>query len=505
MRRQVMKLSPEGWKRRVELVNNSPNSLERDSVFFGHFDDCSPALLPMEVLNLHLLSVGAPGSGKTTVATQVATQIIWKRRFSLVVLDLKPDLAMWNSCFLEADRVQMRRRHFTIEPGEASHVLNAFRQKAWRESNRPLVMLGDQVANILGVASGSEYGESHFATANLRMLVSALCANPNPKSLRELYKEFENRRNFKDIDVLQQAHGADVEGALRLLADFTALNISEENTPRPEVLREQIELDDLFCDPQLLYVALPSMLSPDVTGRIARMVLRLLLDTAHTHRGPRVQVYCFIDEAARMVNSNIADLLEQARSHGVGCWFSSQTLSQYQRKYDLVPLLRACAGAHLYFTPADMASRQLLMDESVEVIEREISTGTSETVGQVPGGATWSMSQSFMEKSSLGPELRINDLREITAEPFRYLLLVPQNRGLAQYNGAINPVTFSFHISKDEYERRMALGFPAGSAATVLQGEVEEIAQSGARDRPPKTRKGKRTHDDFGRWFEDRE
>jgi hypothetical protein len=66
----------------------------------------------------------------------------------------------------------------------------------------------------------------------------------------------------------------------------------------------KIELSEIIARPGVFYAALPTLFQPMTGATIARVIIHELIAAVSVHKGPRVPIYVFIDEADRMMTAD---------------------------------------------------------------------------------------------------------------------------------------------------------------------------------------------------------
>ncbi len=122
----------------VERLLNSPNPVERNSIFAGLAADGGyPLLVPTDVLLRHGLFLGDPGSNKTAKGlAPIAAQLIASGKNSVSVLDLKGDLALFHGVRIEAERAGLPFKVFTNQAGWESNIFNPLNQTYIKKTSR---------------------------------------------------------------------------------------------------------------------------------------------------------------------------------------------------------------------------------------------------------------------------------------------------------------------------------------------------------------------------------
>lgn len=460
-----------GWQSLVDQMLDSPDPVERDSVFQGNLaSDGSPLLVPLTVYAEHAHYAGDSGSGKTSRGlAPTIEQIIQRGDSSVVFVDLKAD-TLEPLASLEAAVRRARRRtkqaiplkHFTDQVGHSTFVFNPMTQTIWNKLT--LLAKADVLTSAMGLQYGTDYGQGYFSSANTALLHEALKLNPKIRSFRELAAAIGSLATgvAKGIDLHPEIRkaGVHVWEVAKRLAALEPLNAAEGMGYAPEVLQQQIELSDVFREPQVLYFHLSASLSPGSAPEIARLLTNLLLVSSAPEER-RVRVYLVVDEFQRMVANNVEAMLQLARSMGVSVILANQSLQDLKTTTtDLIPVIEANCRYRQWFSVSSTADRELLMTLGGETIE------SLESVSVSWNNLSRSVSRSTREE--ILPRLSLNDIMLVSDHPRLSVVRISRGDGYAQYGGLPIVVESGFHITREEYERRKQFPWPAAVPGTIV-------------------------------------
>lgn len=464
-------LATSRWELLVDRLRSSADAYESESLFLGtNAHDDSPILVPRDVFKEHAHILGDSGSGKTSLGIlPLVTQLMRFGDASVIVIDLKADdQLIFETMDEEAAGVAARTelpypcRWFTTVLGRSSFVFNPLTQRFMA------TLSPDQQADVLtaalGLQYGNDYGRKYFGDANYDMLCQALRLRPNIQCFSDLELALKQAALVSSVPVKIRDAAMHVQSSVRRLSRCLPLNACAELRTPAAALESRIELADVFCQPQALYVALPPGAGISSTAEIARLFLYSLMAAAQAHSagGPRTQVYLVIDEFQRIVSHNVEVFLQQARSMNIGCILANQSLADLDKiGAALVPAIRT-----------NTRFRQVFGAGYRDDIEDILST-SGETVH---GNRSWSYGRSLFGAELNGvsvsehraSRLSINDVLLATDALGRSITCLRRGAGYAQYGGMPFVMDSVFHISKEVFHERTRAAWPAADERTVV-------------------------------------
>lgn len=467
-------LSTENWELLTARVRQSEDEIEQNSVFLGtNSRDDTPVLVPRKLFHEHAHVLGDSGSGKTSMGLiPLITQLMRFGDCSIVLVDLKADdQFLFESLRDEADKLDKlkrkadpkgpgyRYRWFTTVLERSSFAFNPLTQVAMPKLGPD--QRTDVVTAALGLQYGSDYGRKYFGDANYDVLYYALCENPNVESFAELETILAGAQNFPLPEETKKA-GSHVRSSVRRLSRCRALNACPSQRTPQSVLDNAIDLSDLFVHPQALYVALPPAAGISSTAEIARIFLYSLLAAAQSQPRPRKQVFLIVDEFQRIVSKNVELFLQQARSMGIGCIFSNQSLADLASVgSDLVSAVRG----NTRFRQVFGAGNQTDIDD--------LTQSAGETLY---GMRSWSYAPSLWDMAlrqltvaeHRGSRLSVNDILLATDAPGRSITSVRRGDGYAQFGGMPFIMDSVYHIDPKTYENRIKAAWPPQDERTLV-------------------------------------
>lgn len=434
--------------------------------------DQSPMLVPVAVYKEHAHFLGDSGSRKTSQGIiPLVEQLLGRGDSSIVFVDLKADtlepLASLNAAAQVArDRTGglVQIKHFTNQIEHSTFAFNPMTQKIW--SHLPLQTRADMLTSAMGLQYGTDYGQGYFSTANTALMHEALKINPDVRSFQELAETIGEVSTGKPKVGGHELHaeirkaGIHVLEVTKRLASFEALNVTSATGHDPAVLKQQIELSDVFLEPQVLYFHLSATLSPGGAPEIARLLTNLLLASS-TPSTRRVPVYLVIDEFQRMVANKVESMLQLARSMGVGVILANQSLQDLKTSTtDLIPAIEANCRFRQWFSVSSTADRDLLMGAGGETVEylTTVSNGWSGN----------NRTSSVSVREDIKPRLSVNEVLLASDHPRRSIVRISRGEGYAQYGGFPVVIESNFHITAEEYQRRKEVPWPTNVPGTFI-------------------------------------
>ncbi len=479
-------VSAANWSPIIEQIASSPDPVEKDSLFIGNIvADGSPLLVPRAVFESHAHYLGDSGSGKTSMGLAPTTeQLVSRGNCSLIYVDLKADttepLAMLEHAVTVGRNLSglpIPIKHFSNQPALSTFAFNPLTQKAW--GKLPLGVKADLLTSAMGLQYGTDYGQGYYSTANTALLHEALKLSPNAKTFQELAEVLGdlafNRAKGIDLHPEIRKAGIHVHEVVKRLASFEALNVAADDGHDPAIVQHQIELSDVFQQPQVLYFHLSSTLSPGASPEIARLMTNLLLVSSSPSER-HVPVYLVLDEFQRMVANNVEAMLQLARSMGVGIILANQSLQDLKKSTtDLIPAVEANCRFRQWFSVSSLADRERLMAIGGQTVEFP-TTRTESTSGM-------KTTTTVSTREEIQPRLGVNDISLTSDHPRRSIVWISRGDGYAQYGGLPVVIESNFHITAAEYERRKKFPWPTNVPGTFVPKLDSELP-------PPPPKKG---------------
>ena len=472
-------LEGRNWNDVVNQVQESRNPVERRSLFMGRVvESQAPLLVPKEVFREHAHFLGDTGTGKTSLGLlPLVEQIMGRGDCSVVVVDLKGDsreLLSTLQCAAESagqrTSQQIPVRHFTNQVGQSTFAFNPLTQSHW--SDFELYTKTDILCAAMGLHYGTEYGQGFYSSANAGVLYHTLRTFPAIDRFEDLAHRvgmIARDASPRELHPEIRRAGVHVHEVLKRLGSFESLNVTNTVRYGEDVLRDAIDMGDLFQRPQGLYFHLPATLAPGSSPEIARLAVYFLMSAA-ARVERKHQVYLVIDEFQRMVAGNIEYILQLARSMDISVILANQTMQDLKTSTtDLIPTIDANCRYRQWFGVSAFEDRQRLVESSGETIRtfHQVSHGANAQ------GRTWSVT----EQEQLTPRLTSNHILLASDHPRRSIVRISRGAGYAQFGGMPFIVESDYHISQAEYERRRSLPWPDKSLGMFIPtGQAERSA-----------------------------
>lgn len=473
--RQHRKLREETqWKSIVTEMRESTNAVIRDSYFIGNVaSDGSPFMVNRSVFNEPAHFLGSTGAGKTSKGLAPwVEQTIGFGDCSLIVIDLKADTLETLATMVAAEEKlrqetgkRLPLKLFSSQNRFPIHGFNPLSSDAWDKFT--LFERTDILCGSLGLIYGSDYGEGYYSSANAMTCFETLKCYPHIRTFRELAERCHYVMTHPGkFDLLPNtAKNADhLYAQLRRLADYEQLLVTNDGRYLNEVINDSINLSDVFQRPQMLYLHLSTSLGMGSAPALARLFTYLLLTAAGTTER-RCRVYLVVDEFQRMVADNLEYIMQMARSMDVGLVLANQSMTDlHTRRSDMISIVETnCRFRQWFDVPAEEDRRRLtsVAGETVELMtNRSTSYGTQ--------GST----ESIGTTEVILPRLNINEILQIGDDPDLSIVRLTRGAGYAQFGGMPTVVRSSFHISKEEYERRKAFRWPKLESGMFIPADV---------------------------------
>ena len=480
----------------IDRLANSRNPLERRSIYLGRGRDHGDAVLfDTELLFEHMHLLGPTGTGKTTLGLQnIVTQLIRRNDGPVVILDCKGDSDLFQTVLAEADLAGRTFKWFTNMPSRSTYVFNPLEQKLVRRLS--LSELVGLVIHSLNLHHGEDYGRAWFAIMAWILTKRGFEETMlRPENVTNAQHSHQQRRLFpreppvesfhdlhrivhrviQDTDEFQAAQH--LSFIMESLVEFEQLNLSPRLAPNHPALVQAIHMPDVITEGHVVYFFLQGVVDAASVAQIARLAFYSLLMSAVTHQrehGVTPRIYCICDEAQIMMAKSIDNVLTQARSYGMACILSHQTLSQLNPPggVDLRELFLSCTAAKLVFAARDPWLQDYIVKTSG--LTKYFSTSyeiSSEGLlaGQI--GPEYALVNGAGDcpvriTEYTGPRLNAQDIANASYDPNVCLAWIARRHGLSASQGWF-PVTMTWPISYEEHLRRIALPWPAPNEATI--------------------------------------
>ncbi len=363
----------------------------QNEVFVGlRHPTTQPLLVPREVFQRHGYILGASGFGKTSHALaqlliQLAEPYEWngkaKQPTAVMIVDLKPGGDPFLRALAEeVAREQHRKfRFFSTDPAFQSVQFDPF---AMLRATPYLVERAEMLIKAFSLVYTEGYG-SDFFTAEQRTTLIEIIHEENPDTFQKLVDLVESRTSGG-------SGNKDARGLYSAISGMQyALHVNVESKPvDPE---QQIDFDRFLENGEVLYVHLDSRGNHLLSRDIGKLMLFSLLKAAteRLKRRETRQAFVLIDEFQRLAARNVVEMLEDARSAGVGFVLAHQSSSALKtRDADLYGMLFENCSFKQCLTLEDVRVVELFKLLSGRVIERTHGGATTETKGHEESNAT---------------------------------------------------------------------------------------------------------------------
>lgn len=455
-------------------------------------------LISRKLYGYHGVVRGGPGRGKAAFLERLVAQLAsaeseervgWlaacgaeHEPSSLVILDLKGEMALFNTARLEAARAGIPFRYFTFHPGQASHAFNFFAQSHLDESSKGHI--AQALLQALGAEYGQAYGASFFSSINEVVLLNTLRRAFGIDSFQKLHR-FPLRpellrphpRGAGEGPPRREAPDLAREPALpRARAEHHRGGLHEAARPLGE--------PDRHAEPDAeaaggLFLPLLAPGGDRGAATVARLAIFALIAAA-ARRGPEDthRVAVIADEFQTMATRNIARVLEHARSMRVPFVLAHQFREQPKGGpgADLALTVDHCAARSLDFeasTPEDIQRIEKLSLHGAYA--RPGWTRSPDDVADFDadgglGRLTAARREAIDTISVSEVELPIydhNTILELSADSCVAWFFAKMRDGYTQYVGVTPPV-WEFHVSAAEHDEIAREPWPGPSEQTIV-------------------------------------
>ena len=472
------------WDNYVDRIVNSNDELEKEHLFVGVSEKGDyPILVHQDIHDQHAHIVGDSGASKTAlgIAPQV-TQKIAKADSTVVIVDLKGDKALFETCRREAERTgKLKFRWVSNEVGQTTFGFNPFLQS--HNARLSVEQLSQQLLQGLSLDYGVHYGAGYFTAMN-EIVLNSVLRETGARSFAELSEHLSDRRWYASI-----GHEDDWKQARHLSALVKRLGSSQSINLTPDMLSNQpavhaqaIDMANLYEEPQVIYLWLRSAVEPTNAPAIARLFLWAMFTAASHQPQDKNRVYFFIDEMQQIISDGMKLIFEQFRDLGGTIVAAHQTAGQLRRQgTDLADTIDSCTAMKQVFRASDIHSLERWEKlsgtrmENVPTWYQPFERGTGEIVERYnPLLADEGLVRiSPEEKARLG----INDLMAVSSRRHSSLVRFTFASGYTQFAGATVPMKSQYHISIDEYMRRRQAPWPTAPGAFKIESPKQPTRQ----------------------------
>lgn len=484
---------------------------ERDHLLLGiNPEGDYPVLLDRDILSEHAHLTGDSGSGKSALGiAPLVAQLIGRPNCSVVILDLKGDMALFEDARLAVEAVNAANRNqpgykpipfqwFTNRIGRSTFAFNPFLQ-----SHMAGVTLQQKAAIMmqsLGLDYGEGYGTLFYSSVNRSVLTKVLRHDAGVDSFAKLAaffdKDLRTLLNELRIERKQYQDASHLFVVMDALASFEALNVTADGGYPEEVLQQQIDMSRVVQQPGVVYFYLHAALEESAVREIAKLALHSLL-TAAVQSGRRDhQVYLCIDEFQQVVSQNLEIVLRQARSQGISVILANQTISDLRTAAaNLIPTVQGNTRFRQVFSASDLFAQESIMRASGETIYELYSHAVA-----LRTGLDQSTTYTTTVQEHIDTRMRRNDVIEVSDRERHSLVHITRGKGFTQFGGFIFPMVSDFHISMQEYKKREKAAWPdpqPGTLVPTLARASAPAASAKSASRPPRKSPAEPTLDQY--------
>lgn len=496
-----VRAGPNEWERHVNETATSQRILELDDdgqvlkteaehLFLGLRSGTNErVLLDRAILREHVYIVGQTGSGKTALGIMpLLIQLIrghlqpetdrdkrttgrWEPAppAPIMILDLKGDLALFNTARLEAEKAQRTFLFFSADGRKVTHRFDPF-VSIYAETRTPIEVC-ELLIQAMNLFHGEQYGASYYSRQHRDLLLTVIAelhkAGKKITSWDELYQlvkmRFDKRRFRDAVDLLTVIHALTFYDQLTLKG---RTNDSEPVIHMPDVLQKR----------QIVYFWLPSLLVNMSVREIAKLALYTYLTAASDYNGSLeegqrpLQSYVIIDEFQRIAAENLSVILQQVRTAYVSLILANQDPSDLKLPdIDLRSTVKTNTRMKQYFTvtdPREIEELTLLSGEEIDYLQTETVDVSKQLHFEDGLILTSRTGHSIGEKHSEGRKeyvrtrLQMNDIIEMNNLPQESLIHIVRDAGLTRLGGMPTRVLSPWPLGRREYERRHLLPWP---------------------------------------------
>ncbi len=443
----------------------------------------TPALVPLSALDGHAHQSGPAQSGKTSngqvgILTQLIRgrlcpvlgengapccgadgEALWMQcePSPILEIDLKGDLALFNTTREECQRRGQTFRFFTLEQGKATSFFNPITNL--RAAPRPVIEFCEMTLNMLDLYHGMQYGASYYGEQSRNLLLKALkSARRVPTSWEELYElltDTLDRREHRDVFELL--------GRIFALAQYPVLG------PAPDGI-DTIHMPSVIERNECVYFWLPALESSMSVISIAKMALFTFIDAARKFNNSghdRKHAYACLDEAQVVAGMNMERVFQQASGARIRMILSNQSLANLDTRDapNLGKTIWTNTRVKQTFGLLDSRERRDWIDLSGE----DIGWLTSVMNGQSGENPT----RGVTEHEVVHTRLNQNAISEVNNSAGQSLLYVNGDAGLSRFECVPRQVWCPYPMTYAEYLRRSQTPWPTQSEPQVQGGAVK--------------------------------
>lgn len=440
------------WRQMVERKEASADRAIRSSLFVGlDRDTAAPVFIPRNVLaDGHYHICGRTGSGKTASAlASIALQVLREdkyvprdRRSPLVVLDLKGDLALFNTVRTAAREAGRPFRFLSTRPGDDYHFFDPFQM--FRLGTVEPLQLASGFVRAFSLDYGLIYGGLYFTQMNVAILLDAvkemmaLQNQPTVGRLSRILTNMARKASNKDAKHIYTC--------LRFLSELPQTNIDLHQA----VPVDQIDMLRVLEDCEVVYVSLPLDAEAPTLRQVASLILYTLSAAAIERRSlgkPDREAFVLVDEFYHIAGKSFGEFLSTVRERNIRMVLANQARSQLKaHDVNLPDVVQANVSVTQAFT---------LLPEELEYFAAESGQKVAYRLSYSlnPRGEMSQSASEYLTTNLDGPALQeINDTRLACLFHIRDGVYRPERR--------VRRVQTFFPQANADYQRHKDTPFP---------------------------------------------
>jgi hypothetical protein len=147
---------------------------------------------------------------------------------------------------------------------------------------------------------------------------------------------------------------------------------------------------------------------------------------------------------------------------------------------NLIPAIEANCRLRQWFSVSSSDDQQRLINASGLTVDRALSRSVSTS-------SEGKQTVSYSESEQVVNRFTINDVALTSDHPFRSFLRISRGAGYAQYGGLPVIVESTYHISKEEYDRRRSLPWPTLPGMFQPRRFSADETNAGAQPKAPRS------------------
>ncbi len=463
------------WDIYVNRILESNDALEKEHLLLGFSVFCDyPVLLHKDILDQHYHMTGDTGAAKTSLGiSPVATQLVARGGCSVVIIDLKGDMSLFETTRLEAERAGTPFRWFSSEPGKTSHVFNPFLQ-----SHLAMLTPEQRTESLLQAMSldyGIGYGKSYFTAMN-EVVLKSMLKKFSISSFKELEGYLEDPASYtqgKAKDLEQARHLAVIVN--RLSAMYPLNVVPGKSAETDMASHHAIDAMDILHRPQVLYFFLSSPQEPIGAPSVAKLFLWALFSGAARKPSRNNRVYVFVDEFQQIISDSVKLVFEQIRDQGVTMIIAHQTAGQLLRQgTDLSETVESCTAVKQVFRASDLQTMKKLEESSGLAVYHTVAWSQEIDAALAEEGLEEQLTVERSEEGivqvseTVGPRLNRNTIIQVSAHPLASFVRFTTGKGYTQFAGYTTPIISMYTITEIEYQKRKRADWPTVPGTVVV-------------------------------------